>query len=121
MTNEVKKIMYCLGCTEEEALDVIECDKRIDKGEKLFELDESQKKVEKAMKRAPRKVATVDAYGKATTREKKADNDKGALMEILSNALEDKVENFTIVNAERELEFTFNGRKFKVVLSAPRS
>ena len=33
----IKTLMKNLDCDEETAKDVIECDKRIDKGEKLFE------------------------------------------------------------------------------------
>ena len=46
--------MKSLGFTDEEIKDVIECDKRIDRGEKLFELTEEQKKTEKKMRQAER-------------------------------------------------------------------
>ena len=36
--DEQIKAMQNLGMTDEEIADVLECDKRIDKGEKLFEL-----------------------------------------------------------------------------------
>ena len=53
-------------------------------------------------------------------REKKADDDKADIMALVINALEG-VDNLVIVNAEREIAFEFNNRKFKIVLSAPRS
>jgi hypothetical protein len=43
----VAEIMRLLKCSEEEAKSVIESDRRIDKGEKLFELTEEQKAVAK--------------------------------------------------------------------------
>ena len=68
MTKEVKNLMEVLGISEQEALDVIGCDKKIDKGEKLFELDENQKKTEKKMRQADRKPT---AYKFEQKRERK--------------------------------------------------
>ena len=42
LTPKEKKVfesMIALGCSEEEAFEVIESDRRIDKGEKIFDLD----------------------------------------------------------------------------------
>ena len=41
--------LIALGCTEEEALQTLEDDKKIDKGEKLFELDPTLKRVAKRL------------------------------------------------------------------------
>ena len=38
MEKQIEKLMSALHCTREEAIEVIEADKKIDKGEKLFEL-----------------------------------------------------------------------------------
>ena len=47
----VEMLMKKLGCTEEEALDLIAYDKAVDKGQKTqYDLTDEQKKVEKAMK-----------------------------------------------------------------------
>ena len=46
---QIEKLMKNLGISEEEALQVLADDKAIDKGEKLFELSEEQKKVAKKM------------------------------------------------------------------------
>lgn len=62
----IKTIMKNLECDEETAKDVIECDKRIDKGEKLFELP---KELEKGAKKA-RNAGNCKGYTKAN-REKK--------------------------------------------------
>lgn len=106
--------MKTLNLTREQALQVIEDDKRIDKGEKLFELTDEQK--------ANAKKATNVGTRKSTKvkREKKADDDKADIMALVINALEG-VDNLVVVNAEREITFEFNNRKFKIVLSAPRS
>lgn len=118
--NQVEKIMKALGCTREEAEQVIEDDKAIDKGEKLFQLTEEQ---EKASKKA-RGIGTKTQSNKPRVkREKKTDNDKAMLIETIKQALMDVdgVTNIEITNSEREMTLTCNERKFKIVLSAPRT
>ena len=122
MTEEkILQSMRILGLSREEAIEMLTDDERIDKGEKLFELSPEQKKASKTARQAPRKV---DAYGKTTTRERKADNDKHDLIQLIAKALwnsPDFVSQFEVTNPEREITLTANGRKFKIVLSAPRS
>lgn len=110
-----EKALKNLGLTEEEIADVIETDKRIDKGEKLFDLP---KELEKGAKKA-RCAGNCNGYTK-TAREKKADPDKGKLIADLLDGIP-YAENVEIINREREFIFTFRDRKFKVVLSCPRS
>ena len=109
--------LFSLGLSEEEVADVIESDKRIDKGEKLFELP---KELEKGAKKA-RNAGNCNGYTKPTNREKKVDNDKRFLIETLELALSPFAENVEIANPEREMTFTHNGKKYKIVLSCPRS
>ena len=125
MEKRIQDLMCALRISREEAIQVIEDDKRIDKGEKLFELTAEQKAVEKKMRQAPR-----TAEAKPPKRERKTDNDKRFLIDSLVWALTTDIENagdnvlaqnVEIVNPEREFLFTYNGKKYKVVLSAPRS
>lgn len=113
---KVKNLMVCLGIAEQEALQVLEDDKRIDKGEKLFELTEEQKANEKQARLTGERVATTK-----TKREKKVDNQK---QNIISTMVGSIINVFgvrvDVANEEREFEFELNGRKFKVVLSCPR-
>lgn len=103
-----------LGLTDEEIADVLESDRKIDQGEKLFELTSDQKKAEKTA-RATGSRATVYQFSK---RERKADDDKRTLIQLLATATNSEVE---MINPEREFTFIYNGKKYKVVLSAPRS
>lgn len=112
-----EKALKNLGLTDEEIADVLETDKRIDKGEKLFELD---KELEKGAKKA-RNTGNCKGYTKPTNREKKVDNEKRFLIETLELALSPFAENVEIANPEREMTFTHNGKKYKIVLSCPRS
>ena len=113
---KVKNLMVCLGITEQEALQVLEDDKRIDKGEKLFELTEDQKVAEKQARLTGDRKST-----NTTKREKKVDNQKqdiiATMVGSIINVFGVRVD---VANEEREFEFELNDRKFKVVLSCPR-
>lgn len=117
----IAKHISLLGISQEEAEQLVADDEAIDKGAKLFELSAEQ---EKASKKA-RAIGTKTTPTKpiATKRERKADNDKRCLINILASALcvEDEVTDLEVTNQEREMIFKFGGRKFKIVLSAPRS
>ena len=114
----IAKHISLLGISREEAEQLVTDDEAIDKGAKLFELSAEQ---EKASKKA-RAIGTR-ATPTATKRERKADNDKVMLIDEIKQAIEglDCVESVEVTNAEREMLFHCNGRKFKIVLSAPRS
>lgn len=113
--DELSKI---LDITQEEVLEMLKDDERIDKGEKLFELDAELEKGAKKARQAPR-----SANSTPTKRERKADTEKGFLIGLIKDTLNEcgEIANLTIVNQERELTFELNDRKFKIVLSAPRS
>lgn len=107
-----------LGLTDEEVAEVLETDRRIDKGEKLFDLP---KELEKGAKKA-RNAGNCTGYTK-TAREKKVDIEKRAIIQCMTEIAENLADNGTVnlTNAEREFDFVYKGRKFKVVLSCPRS
>ena len=115
------KAMLKLGLTEAEIQQVLEDDKRIDKGEKLFELTAEQEKASKQARQADRKPTVYKLDNTAGKRSKKADEDKATLMNALFTAILPMCDTYEVTNAEREFLFTSHGRKFKVVLSAPRS
>ena len=115
---DIQKLMKMLDLTEDEAKQLIADDEAIDKGEKLFELSQEGKQVEKQMRQADRKV--VDAYGKTTKRERKADEDKAFLLNELFKAILPICGTYEIANGEREFSFTYHEKKYKVILSAPR-
>ena len=108
--------MLALGMTEEEAFEAIQDDRKIDKGEKLFELPPELEAGAKKARRADRKPNS-----KPTNRERKEDIDKRTLIQILVNALaKNEVSEPEVTNPERQIDFIFNNRKFRIVLSAPR-
>lgn len=114
MPNTIENLIAVLGVSEAEAREIIETDKRIDKGEKLFELSAE-------LEAGAKKARQADRAKEPVKRERKADNDKGHLMAVIAEALTAEADSLEITNKEREINLVFNGRKFKVVLSAPRS
>lgn len=117
MTAQVKSLMALLKCTEAEALDIIETDKRIDRGEKLFELSAEQQKASKEARQAPR---TPTVY-KFTQRERKAKPEKAQICSAMMEGLKSlEIADLEVANEEREFSFTLNGTKYKVTLACPR-
>ena len=116
MEKQVAELMRALDCTEEEARDIIESDKRIDKGENLFTLTAEQEKASKqarSVKRGP------TAY-KWSKRERKPNEPKRELIELLREAVAEVDKDLVVTNIERQIDFTYNGTKYRIVLSAPR-
>ena len=113
--------MRKLGLTDAEIAEVLEADKRIDKGEKLFELTAEQEKASKQVRKVDREVGVQ----KRQPKERKADEVKKDIVRTMVEALiaEKFIDDNTLAttNAEREFTFAHDGRKYKVVLSCPRS
>lgn len=107
-----------LGCTEEEIKSALEWDDKIDKGEKTVGvLSKEGRQVEKEMKRAERKMTNYEF----SKRERKPDEAKRELIARFDKLLNDVADEGTVnvTNIEREIEFKMDGRRYKIVLSAP--
>lgn len=121
MTEQVAKLMKSLDISEEDALQLIEDDKKIDKGEKLFELTKEQAKASKDARNTGTKKPTVYKFD-STKKAKKENPTKQDLIRCVQSALEGfGVESLEVTNKEREMVFFVGGTKYKIVLSAPRS
>lgn len=116
MEKQIEKMMSILGITEEEAIQLLEDDKAIDKGAKMFDLPPELEEGSKKARRADRKPNSTP-----TKRERKEDIDKRALITLLVSALSESADSVEVSNPERQIDFTFSNRKFRIVLSAPRS
>ena len=118
---QIKKLMTLLDISREEAEDCVKYDKQVDKmtmKELNATMSEEEKKIASAMSRTQR---AVNAYGRTVTRERKIDDDKTTLINKIAETLGEMCDKVTITNTQREIEIEFNSRKFKIVLSAPRS
>jgi hypothetical protein len=112
-----------LGLTDAEIADVLKTDKEIDRGANPFPLSAEQEKASKDARQADRKPTVYKLDNTNGKRSKKADTQKQLLIDVLSASLTDHTSttNLEIINPEREFTFEFLGKKYKVVLSAPRS
>ena len=106
----IDELVDTLEISIDEAKQMLLDDKAIEKGEKLFELADDLKAGAKKARQADRKKGT------APTR--KEDADKVFLMEDLMNSV---IDYHPTQTKPGEFIFEYNNRKFKVVLSAPRS
>lgn len=123
MDEQIDRLMDLLDCDEETAKSIIEDDKRIDKGEKLFELSKEQKAVEKQCRQAPHeKKEKTPMIPNLPKKERKADDTKRGLIELLAEVIKEQpaCNTIEITNKERQIDFEWGGRKLRIVLSAPR-
>jgi hypothetical protein len=121
-TSQVENLRK-LGLTDTEIADVLATDKEIDQGVKHFELAEE-------LKPGAKKARRADRTDTPKPRERKPNDDRRFLIDALVWAMTTDIEqagdnvlatDVEIVNPEREFLFTYNGIKYKVVLSAPRT
>lgn len=116
MEEKIQKLMKSLNISRAEAIELMEEDKRIDRGEKLYELDPELEKGAKKARQADRKANTT------TKREKKPKPEKAEICSAMMDGLRELgVEEFEVVNPEREFIFHKDGTKYKVTLACPRS
>ena len=118
---KVEKIMKLLGCTEEEAIDVIETDKIIDKGGRTkYDLSiEQEKEIKKiyAVKDRQSKDKENSQRGKV-----RAENvTKATIIAELADFLtENGKENVNITNKERQIAFSVGETNFELTLVQKR-
>ena len=108
--------MRVQGYTEEEIADMLKCDREIDRGADPFPLDPE-------LEAGAKKARRADRTDTPKPRERKPNEDRRILLEQLVNAIGGSpvYAQCEITNQEREFLFTFNGTKYKVTLSCPRS
>lgn len=114
--NKQTLAMRKLGMSDEEIADVLKSDAEIDHGAKHFELSNEQKQAEKKARATGGKTTVY----KLEKRERKADNDKRFLIDSLMDAVKGFAQNVNLINPEREFEFLYNEKRYKIVMSMPR-
>jgi hypothetical protein len=114
LEEKIQKLMKSLNISREEAIELMEEDKAIDRGEKLYELPKELQAGAKKARQADRKQTTVK-------REKKPKPEKEELCSAMIDGLRELgLDEFNIINPEREFEFHKDGVRYKVILSCPR-
>ena len=111
----IRSYMEKLDLSFEEALALWEDEQK----DNLPELTPEQKKVVKEMTQADRKKESTPRK-----RERKPDENKrlliNALVDCLLEASPDEMEDVSILNPEREIEFRYCGERYRLTLSKPR-
>lgn len=117
----IEKLMKKLDLTEEEALELIASDDEVDHMKTSAVDDDLTDAQRKASKKARSSGKTTVGKTKVV-REKKIDEDKLFLIQSFQSFLEnlDNTENVNVENEQKIITFIYNGRKFKIDLSAPR-
>lgn len=119
----IEKHIKLLGCTREEAIDIIETDKIIDKGGRTqYDLSKEEEKV------------AIKISGVSERKAKSADNKRGKvraenptksgiiaeIAEYLTENCGFATENVTITNKERQISFSIADEKFELTLVQKR-
>jgi hypothetical protein len=114
LEEKIAKLMKSLNISREEAIELMEEDKAIDRGGKLYELP-------KELQAGAKKARQADRKKTETKREKKPKPEKEEIRSAMMDGLRELgVEEFEIFNAEREFIFHRDGVKYKVTLACPR-
>lgn len=111
-------LMKKLGCSEAEALDIIACDKAIDKGEERmdFDLSKEQQKIAKKMT-----STGTRAKGSNSPRAHKENPTKALIIDEIFKFLCGKgYEMVEITNKERQISFFINSEKYELTLVQKR-
>lgn len=118
MEDKILLMMKNLDITREEAIALIEEDKRIDRMTSMKEIDNDLTDEQKEVVKKARRGSNGSKHKTTTKREKKKDDLKASIIADIISVL--NADSVNIINAEREIEFIKNDRKFKIVLSVPR-
>ena len=117
-TEQLHRIMENLQCSEAEAAEIMAYDKAVERGEKTpHDLTPAQNKVAQSYTRTGTRKPTVYKFEK---KERKPNEPKRDLINLLAGTLAQNAEDVEITNPERQIDFVFNGTKYRIVLSAPR-
>ena len=114
----IENLMNLLNCTEEQAKDIIACDKAIDKGERVyFDLDKEQEKVAKKFAN----IGTHKATGEPTERKRKENPTKATIISEIAELLNAKGYDLVeITNKERQIAFKFGENDYEITLTQKR-
>ena len=118
MEDKILLMMKNLDITREEAIELIEEDKKIDRMKSMKEIDNDLTDEQKEVVKKARRGSSGSKHKTTTKREKKKDDLKASIIADIISVL--NADDVNIINAEREIEFIKNDRKFKIVLSVPR-
>ena len=115
---QIQRIMRGLGCSQDEAMQILLADKAIDRGERM-EFDLSPEAEKQAKKFA--NTGTRQANGQKTERKRKENPTKATVIAELAQFLaESGYEMVEITNKERQIAFKVGENTFELTLVQKR-
>lgn len=108
---QILNAMKSLDLTREEAIEMLADDEAIEKGEKLFELSDEQKKVAKEMT-----SAGGGKHKERKPRERKIDEDKQFILLAVGDVLCEIADGDCPRKGETEISFTYKGNAYTLKL-----
>ena len=112
---EILHAMKTLDLTREEAIEMLQEDEEIDRGANPHPLTAEQEKASKAAR-----IVSTGPRTAPVKRERKPNEAKREIIQVLDEALTDIADDVTVTNVERQIDFVMDGIRYRVVLSAPR-
>ena len=122
MEEQIAKMMKALDITREEAIELINEDKEIDR-KKMSDIDDDLTTDQKKSKKKYTTVKRgVNAYGKKTERVLKPDENKRMIISLLAQALENcgQITKVNIDNPQKYITFSIESEDFKIDLIRKR-
>lgn len=115
MEEKIAKYMKNLGISREEAIALLEDDKEVDRGHVKRDLPPELEAGAKKARRAERKKTD-------TKRTVKPKPEKSEICQVMMESLQEAfdIDDFEVINPEREFCFLRDGVKYRVVLQVPR-
>lgn len=122
MEEQILKLMQTLEISREEAIELYNEDREVDKMTKMSDIDndisEEQKKAKKKYTNVKR---GVNAYGKTTTRELKPDENKRLIISTIAKTLEENgFEDVEVTNIQKYITFKIGSEVFEIDLKRKR-
>ena len=115
---QIQRIMQGLGCSQEEAIQILLADKAIDRGERM-EFDLSPEAEKQAKKFA--NTGTRQVNGQKTERKRKENPTKATVIAELAQFLtENGYEMVEITNRERQIAFKIGENAYELTLVQKR-
>lgn len=122
MEEQILKMMKTLDISREEAIELINEDKEIDRKKDSQVDDDLSAEQKKAKKKYTNVKRGVNAYGKKTERMLKPDENKRFIISTIAKALEEcgMAINIEITNPQKLIEFSIESEDFKIDLIRKR-
>ena len=123
--SQKEKLMRLLGCTAEEAEDIIRTDSDIDHGKRTkYDLSKDEEKVAKKYTNIHEKTKKKPISLDNKPRERKANPTKGGIIAEIAQFLSEKsdfaTENVEITNKERMIAFKIGDESYEITLIQKR-